>query len=264
VIRLAISGIAGRMGQALRRLIESSDDLQLTAGIDREARAGEGAARLGCLEVVVPGDAGRVLREADALVDFSAPAALRELLEADPGALAGRALVVGTTGLGEAEEALLAAVATSSPVVVAANFSVGVNLLLQLVQAAARVLTEERFDVEIVEAHHRRKVDAPSGTALALAEAAASARAAPLETVRRDGRSGQVGPRPAGEIGLHAVRGGAIVGEHRVHFIGDAERLELAHIASDRALFAEGALLAARWAAGRAPGRYRMSDVLGF
>lgn len=264
MIRLAISGIAGRMGQTLRRLIESSDDLQLTAGIDREALAGDAAARLGCLEVVTPAHAAGVLREADALVDFSAPAALAELLETDPEALMGRALVVGTTGLGEREEALLVAAARTSPVVVAANFSVGVNLLVQLVRAAARVLNEERFDVEIVEAHHRRKVDAPSGTALVLAEAAASARAAPLATLRRDGRSGQVGPRPAGEIGLHALRGGSIVGEHRVHFIGDAERLELAHIASDRALFAEGALLAARWAAGRAPGRYRMSDVLGF
>jgi 4-hydroxy-tetrahydrodipicolinate reductase len=252
------------MGQSLRQLVESSEDLRLVAGIDREALMGEAAARLGCPLVVTPAGASEVLGEADAVVDFSSPGALRVLLERNANALAGRALVVGTTGLGDRELALLDQAAAHSPVVVAANFSIGVNLLLQLVQSAARVLTEERFDVEIVEAHHRRKVDAPSGTALALAEAVAGARATPLETVRRDGRSGEVGPRPAGEIGLHSLRGGAVVGEHRVHFLGDAERLELAHVATDRALFAEGALLAARWAAGRASGRYRMTDVLGF
>lgn len=252
------------MGQAVRRLIDEADDLQLAGGIDREPRAGEAAAGLGCPSVLTPDSAGSLLGASDAVIDFSSPGALRSLLEHAGAALAGRALVVGTTGLGEQEQALLRQVAERSPVVAAANFSVGVNLLLQLVRSAARVLPEDRFDVEIVETHHRRKVDAPSGTALALAEAAAAARAAPLETVRRDGRSGQVGARPAGEIGLHSVRGGGVVGEHRVHFLGEAERLELAHIAADRTLFAEGALLAARWALGRAPGLYRMSDVLGF
>jgi 4-hydroxy-tetrahydrodipicolinate reductase len=209
----------------------------------------------------MPVTAGALVAESDVVIDFSSPAALRELLVTAGSSLAGRALVVGTTGLGEREQALLEEVSLHSPVVVAANYSIGVNLLLQLVQAAARVLSEERFDIEVVEAHHRRKVDAPSGTALA--RCGCAARAALLETVRRDGRW-QVGARPAGEIGIHSVRGGGVVGEHRVHFLGESERLELTHIASDRGLFAEGALLAARWAAGRAPGRYRMSDVLGF
>ena len=264
MIRVAVCGIAGRMGQAVRRLVAATDDLELVGGIDREAATGEAAASLGSPTVVVPAQAAVVVAASDVVLDFSAPLALRALLEYCGPELAGKALVVGTTGLGERERALLEEAARHSPVVAAANFSIGINLLLQLVQAAARVLPEDRFDIEIVETHHRGKVNAPSGTALALADAAAAARAVALETVRRDGRSGEPGPRPAGEIGLHALRGGAVVGEHRVLFLGDAERVELAHIATDRALFGEGALLAARWALGRAPGRYGMRDVLGF
>lgn len=262
--RILLCGIAGRMGQTLRSLIEKDEELTLSGGVDRQPLTGAVATALGCQEVRTPADAAPLLEESDVVIDFSAPAALRALLDLPAVSWEKKALIVGTTGLGAEEEARLARVAERSPVVVAANFSVGVNLLLQLVESAARVLGEEQFDVEIVEAHHRRKVDAPSGTALALARAVAAGRAVDLETVRRDGRSGEVGARPTGEIGLHAVRGGAIVGEHRVQFIGEAERIEIAHIAADRRLFAEGALVAARWAAGRAPGRYHMSDVLGF
>jgi len=263
MIRVAVCGVAGRMGQALRELIEPADDLELAGGIDREASTGEAAARLGCPRIFTPETAGPLLAVSDVVLDFSTPTGLRALLEHGSPALAGRALVVGTTGLGDADEALLGEAATHSPVVVAPNFSVGINLLLQLVETAARVLRADRFDVEVVEAHHRNKVDAPSGTALALARAVAAGRGSRVEELLRLGRSGETGRRPTGEIGLHAVRGGAVVGEHRVQFLGDTERLELVHEAADRRLFAEGALLAARWANGRAPGRYRMSDVLG-
>jgi 4-hydroxy-tetrahydrodipicolinate reductase len=263
LIRILVFGLAGRMGQALRRLVEDADDLRLVGGIEREPRRGEAAARLGCEAVVTAEDAGELISASDAVLDFSSPAALRQLLERSAEQLAGRALIVGTTGLAAREQELVAEAAHRSPVIVSANFSIGLNLLLELVQQAARVLAADRFDSEIVELHHRRKADAPSGTALALAAAIAAARKAPLETVRRDGRSGEIGPRPTGEIGLHALRGGAVVGEHRVHFLGTAERLELAHVATDRALFAEGALLAARWAAGRPPGRYELREVLG-
>lgn len=264
MIRVLVCGIAGRMGQALRALVEAADDLELAGGIDREPLTGSAAAALGCSTVAPPAGAAPLLDASDVVVDFSSPAALRTLLQAGGDRWRGRGLVVGTTGLGAEETALLDAVARDAAVVQAANYSVGVNLLLQLVATAARVLPGSAFDLEIVEAHHGAKVDAPSGTALALAEAAARARDVDLAGVRRDGRSGEVGARPAGEIGLHALRGGSVVGEHRVHFLGHAERLELSHIATDRRLFAEGALLAARWARGRPAGRYQMKDVLGF
>lgn len=262
--RIALCGVAGRMGQTLRRLIEQAEDLQLSGGIDREPVSGEAARALGCERILAAAGAAPVILESDVVIDFSAPAALRALLEHGASALAGKALIVGTTGLGPEDEARLDALAQAACVVSAANFSVGVNLLLGLAEQAARVLGDERFDVEIVEAHHRRKVDAPSGTALALANAVARGRAVSLDEVRRDGRSGETGARPTGEIGLHALRGGGVVGEHRVLFLGESERIELVHAAADRSLFAEGALVAARWASGRRAGRYAMTDVLGF
>jgi 4-hydroxy-tetrahydrodipicolinate reductase len=178
-------------------------------------------------------------------------------------ALDGRALVVGTTGLDDDTVKQLDALARRTAVLVAANFSVGVNLLLGLAEQAARVLPAATYDVEIVETHHGRKLDAPSGTALALGEAVARGRSVELAGVRRDGRSGTTGERPRGEIAFHALRGGSVAGEHHLHFLGQRERIELAHHAEDRALFAEGALVAARWITGRAPGRYTMGDVLG-
>jgi 4-hydroxy-tetrahydrodipicolinate reductase len=197
------------------------------------------------------------------VLDFSAPGLLTRLLDTQLGELAGRAVVVGTTGLDAALLRRLEAVAGKSAVLVAAHFSLGVNLLLALAEEAAQLLPPDRFDVEIVETHHRHKVDAPSGTALALGEAVARGRGAQLDEVRRDGRSGQTGARPTGEIGFHALRGGMVPGEHRVFFLGGRERIELAHSASDRGLFAEGALLAARWMSGREAGWYTMRDVLG-
>ena len=254
MIRIAICGITGRMGQTLTELIDSADDLELAGGIAHDAPADATG------PVVRMEHAQTVLARADVAIDFSAPAALQALIEqcGERGAL-----VVGTTGLDAQLEARLNALAKRMPVLVAANFSVGVNLLLGLVERAAAALPAERYDVEVVEAHHRRKVDAPSGTALALARAVAAGRAVALEDVRCDGRSGETGVRARGEIGIHALRGGNVVGAHTVHFLGERERIAISHEAQDRSLFAEGALVAARWLHGRAPGRYTMTDVLG-
>ncbi|HEX2188155.1 MAG TPA: 4-hydroxy-tetrahydrodipicolinate reductase [Longimicrobiaceae bacterium] len=260
-VRVVLSGASGRMGRTLARLAAEGAGVEVLAGLDRRGDP-EGACDIGCPVLLAPEDAGEVLAAADVVVDFSAPEFLARLLRAQGGALAGRALVVGTTGLGDGERSLLDGLSRSAAVLTAANFSVGVNLLAALVEEAARVLGPA-YDVEVVEAHHRRKADAPSGTALELARAAARGHDVELDSVRRDGRSGRPGERPAGEIGLHAVRGGDVVGEHRVMFLGDRERLELAHLAQDRALFAEGALRAARWIAGKPAGAYTMRDVLG-
>jgi len=259
-IRVVLSGATGRMGQAIAALAADHEGLQLVGGIGRQD--GDAACDIGCPVVHSASSAGEVIRAADVVVDFSSPELLRELLVDQGDALAGRALVVGTTGLDAELTERFHAAARRGPVLMAANFSVGVNLLLALAERAAATLGPE-YDVEIVEAHHRRKVDAPSGTALALGEAVATGRGVDLARVRVDGRSGRPGARPAGEVGFHAVRGGDVVGDHRVMFIGDRERVELVHVAQDRTLFAEGALRAARWLAGRPAGEYTMRDVLG-
>lgn len=260
---VVVSGASGRMGRALAELVREAGDLRLAGGIAREGRTAEQAAALGYERIAVADEARPLIESAEAVVDFSAPEQLEALLAAQREALAGRALVVGTTGLGAGLDEKLDAAAERSPVLAAANFSIGVNLLLALVEQAAARLAADRYDVEIVEAHHRHKADAPSGTALALGRAVAGARGARLDEIRRDGRSGRTGERGAGEIAFHALRGGEVTGEHRVTFLAARERLELAHGAADRSLFAEGALEAVRWSAGRPPGRYDMRDVLG-
>jgi 4-hydroxy-tetrahydrodipicolinate reductase len=263
MLNITISGVTGRMGQALTRLIAEAEDLRLVGGIAAGARSGNDARRLGCEHIEAIDDAARALEGADVCIDVSSAAALGALVAEHAAALRGRALVIGTTGFDDATLRVLAELASDSPVLVAANFSIGVHVLARLVEDAARLLGGDTFDVEIVEAHHRRKADAPSGTALLLAEAVAKARGVPLEEVRRDGRSGRTGERSTGEIGLHALRGGGVVGEHRVLLLGERERVELFHSALDRSVFAAGALHAARWLAGRAPGRYTMRDVIG-
>lgn len=270
---LVIAGIRGRMGQALVRLLDegasSTDGLRLVGGIGRPgagaaaSAAGGAAAATGPGVPVVPPDAAvPMIAGADVVIDFTGADGTRSLLEHCGTALRGRALVVGSTGLDDGTLGMLDDVAQHAAVLTAANFSVGVNLLAVLVEQAARVLPAARYDIEVVESHHRRKLDAPSGTALALGEAAARGRGRPLGEVRRDGRSGMTGERPRDEVGFHAVRGGGVVGEHQVMFLGERERIELNHVALDRALFAEGALLAAGWLCGRPPGRYEMKDVL--
>ncbi len=256
-VKIVVSGATGRMGATLARLAAADPRIALLAGIDRDAAEAEGYP-----EVRDLAGAADVIREADVLVDFSAPAFLARLLTEHTADLRGTAIVIGTTGLGAQEEALIEGAAAHSPVLTAANFSVAVNLLLSFAATAARVLGPE-YDVEIVEAHHRLKEDAPSGTALALGQAVAGARDLSLADARRDGRGGRPGKRTRDEIGFHALRGGLLAGEHEVRFLGDLDQLALVHRATDRALFAAGALRAAAWVAGRPAGRYGMRDVLG-
>lgn len=259
-VRVAVSGATGRMGRSVTRLAGRTSGIELAGGVAGRAgvdRGGEADHE----ELVALPDAGALLEAADVVIDFSAPSFLRSLLETHGGVLRGTPLVVGTTGLGAAEQRLLEEHSAHAPLLVAANFSVAVTVLLDLVERAARALPD--YEVEIVEAHHRRKEDAPSGTALALGEAIAAARGTALAATRRDGRSGRTGARRAGEIGFHALRGGEVVGEHQVMLLGDADRLELVHRAADRSLFAAGALQAARWLVAREPGRYSMRQVVG-
>lgn len=257
---LVISGATGRMGRSVARMAAAGGDLRVLGGLDREGDAATDPEELPV--ILPPAAAGNLLATAAVIVDFSAPEFLRDVVAAHAASASPAAFVIGTTGLGTDEQRLLDEAASRVPVLTAANFSVGVNLLLALARRTAATLGEE-FDIEIVETHHRRKEDAPSGTALALGEAVAEGRGVDLETVRIDGRSGRPGARPSGQVGFHALRGGDVIGEHQVHFIGSAERIELTHRASDRQLFAAGALRAARWIRGKAPGRYSMNQVLG-
>ena len=240
-MRIAIVGSAGRMGQAVA------------------------AAAAGHAEVVAEFDRGGDLAEAldgcDAYIDFSSPEATRGAAIA--ATVRRLPAVIGTTGLEHADHEAIAALAQVAPVVYAANFSLGVNLVLGLARAAARALGPE-WDAEVVEIHHRAKRDAPSGTALAIARAIAAGRGADYDRVKRHARAGEIGPRPRGEIGVQSVRGGDVVGEHVAYFFGQGERIELAHRATSRAIFATGALRAAAWVVGKPPGRYDMLDVLGF
>jgi 4-hydroxy-tetrahydrodipicolinate reductase len=245
-VRIAIRGAGGRMGSAIARLAAGDPAVAVVGGMDRatdEERARE------------------MVASCDVVIDVSSPEGTRTLLDHHAGTLAGRALVVGTTGLDAELHARLHGLRDRVAILVAANFSMGVALLLALVRRAAAALPGEAWDAEIIETHHAAKVDAPSGTALAIGEAIAQGRGGPID--RRDGRAGRAGPRPAGEVGFHAVRGGGVVGEHRTLFLGARERIEIAHAALDRDVFAAGALAAARWLAGRTPGLYGMDDVLG-
>jgi len=239
MLKTALIGSQGRMGQTLLGLA-AAHEVDFVATLD----AGD--------------DLANGLSGAAAAIDFSAPAATVTLAQAC--AEKGVALVSGTTGLSAAEQTIIAEVATKVPVVQAGNFSVGVNTLFWLVEKAADTLGPD-YVAEIMEIHHRHKKDAPSGTAMDLAYTLQAVKELP-ESALRHGREGQTGARPADEIALHALRGGEVVGEHTVFFFGPHDRLELTHRASDRGIFAAGALRAARWAAAQAPGLYSMRDVL--
>lgn len=239
--RIGIIGSAGRMGTALQDAIAAAGQ-DYVGGIDKD------------------GDAGALAAQAQVLVDFSAPAALEFNLDA--AIHAGVPIVVGTTGLEERHHWLIDAAAVSIPVLQTGNTSLGVTLLAHLVREAAQRLGED-WDIEIVETHHRMKVDAPSGTALLLGEAAAVGRGVHLADEAVRGRDGITGARKAGTIGFAAVRGGSVAGDHSVHFLADNERLTLSHLAENRAIFAKGAIRAAQWLLGKDPGRYTMSQVLG-
>lgn len=258
-VRVAITGASGRMGQALVDSVAGRAGVELAGLTDTPGSPWYGRTVAG---LPVSDDAAAAFAAADVAVDFTVPAATRA--HAELAAAHATALVVGTTGLDAQDQAAVTAAAAHVPVVQAANFSLGVNLLAALVQQAAERLGAD-WDIEILEMHHRHKVDAPSGTALALGAAAARGRGGDLDTLRAGPRDGITGPREPGRIGFAALRGGDVAGEHSVIFAGTKERLELTHKATDRAIFAEGALHAALWAAepGRAPGLYSMADVLG-
>ncbi len=256
--KICVLGPSGRMGRALIEASAGRADVELVAAIDRE-----GAEKLG--ETVAPGVVARTdlrsaLAAADVYIDFTSPAGTRAALSV--ARELAKPAVVGTTGLSAEDSAELDALAKVAPIVVAANFSLGVNLLLGLVQQAARALGTE-WDAEIVETHHRGKRDAPSGTALMIAKAVAAGHGSDYDAVKRHTRDGDVGPRPRGEIGVSTVRGGDVIGEHTATFFGPAERIEISHRASSRAIFANGALRAAAWVVGKPPGRYDMLAVLG-
>ncbi len=258
-LSVAVCGATGATGRVVVARILSDDDLALTGALaapDDPAQGAELAAG-----VRVTDDPHAFLTRADVVVDFSAPAALEALL----GALERRPvpLVVGTTALPQAVHGRLDELASRVPVLVAPNMSVGAQLLRRLVRLAAAA-TGPDWDVEIVELHHRRKVDAPSGTALALAEEVAGARGEDRRAALEIGRGRDAGPRASGAIGVQSLRGGDAVGEHTVMLLGSGERLELVHRATDRATFAAGALRAARWLCepGRRPGRYAIDDLL--
>ncbi len=264
-MRLVVTGAAGRMGRTLIKAIHETPGLTLCGALERPGAPDLGAdagalAGLGPLGVAISDDPLPLLVNADGIVDFSAPAATVEL--AALAAQARIAHVIGTTGLSERDLEKLAAAARHAAILRSGNMSLGVNLLAGLVARAAAALGEE-FDIENVEMHHRHKVDAPSGTALMLGEAAAKGRGIELAEHSERGRDGITGARSRGAIGFAALRGGGVIGDHSVIFAGDGERIELTHRAEDRTLFARGALKAALWARDRKPGLYSMADVLG-
>ena len=266
--RVAILGAGGRMGAAITRCIQDGrvPGLQLAGAVDRDGHPGLGA-DVGALSgttpagVLLTNDAAAVVPNIDVAIDFSAPESTAA--HAALAAAAGKALVIGTTGLAADQHASVSRASGSIPIVMAPNMSLGINLLLALARQAATSLRGKGYDVEIIERHHRLKKDAPSGTALGLGKAVAAGLDIDLDEASRHGREGVPGERTADEIGFHAVRAGDFVGDHTVLFATDGESVELSHRATSRDTFATGALRAAAWVCGREPGLYSMRDVLG-
>jgi 4-hydroxy-tetrahydrodipicolinate reductase len=264
-MRLIVVGAGGRMGRTLVKAVAESSGLALAGAVeaagstllgqDAGVLAGIGASGIKLTEDIKP-----LLARADAIVDFTTPAAT--LAHAELAAASGLVHVIGTTGLRADDEAKIAEAAKRTVIVKSGNMSLGVNLLAALVKRVAMTLGPE-FDIEILEMHHNKKVDAPSGTALLLGQAAAAGRRVDLAQTSVRGRDGVTGARRSGDIGFAALRGGSVVGEHFAIFAGPAERIELVHKAEDRMIFARGALTAAVWGRGRPPGLYSMADVLG-
>lgn len=243
MIDVCVLGPSGKMGHAVIEAARARQELRVASTVDIGDNIAAGLAK------------------AQVYVDFTTPDATRKAAQA---ALAKKtAAVIGTTGLGGDDQRAIDELAAVAPVVVAANFSLGVNLVLGLVKQAANILGPE-WDAEVVETHHKAKRDAPSGTALAIARAIAAGHNVEYDAVKRHVRDGDIGPRSRGEIGVATVRGGDVIGEHVAYFFGAAERIEIAHRATSRSIFAVGALRAASWVVGKPPGRYDMLDVLGF
>jgi 4-hydroxy-tetrahydrodipicolinate reductase len=262
--RIAILGAAGKMGRALLRAVAEEPGARLVAAIERAGSPALGQDSGILAGIAVSGISTRAelpaAGEADVWIDFSAPGAA--VGNAEKAVEAGAALVLGTTGVSATDKASIAAAARKVPVVFTPNMSVGVNVLLKLVADAARALGPA-YDIEIIEAHHKMKRDAPSGTALRLAEAVAEATGRNLEKTARYDRHGDIGPRTAEEIGMQTIRGGDVVGDHTVFFLGMGDRVEITHRASSRETFSRGAVRAALWLHGQTAGLYDMRDVLG-
>jgi 4-hydroxy-tetrahydrodipicolinate reductase len=265
MIRIAVSGAGGRMGRAIIELLRQQEGAALTAALERGdssligSDAGE-IAGVGRLGVTVSADPLAAIAASDVLIDFTHPAATLEHLEACRAA--GRRIVIGTTGLDEAGRRAIEEAGHDIPVVFAPNMSVGVNVCLKLLDLAARVLGDS-VDIEIIEAHHRHKIDAPSGTALRMGEVVAAALGRDLKSCAVYGREGHTGARDRKTIGFETIRAGDIVGEHTVMFADIGERVEITHKATSRSTFAGGAIRAALWLARQPPGCYDMQDVLG-
>jgi 4-hydroxy-tetrahydrodipicolinate reductase len=264
-MRLIVAGAGGRMGRTLIHAIAAMDGATLAGAVEAPGSAVIGRdagelAGLGKNGVAVAAEVEPLLTQADGLLDFTVPAATLALAELT--AKRGLVHIIGTTGLTGENEKLIAEAAKRAVIVKSGNMSMGVNVLAALVKRAAKTL-DEAFDVEILEMHHNKKVDAPSGTALMLGEAAAAGRGVDLGRRSVRGRDGHTGARSPGDIGFASLRGGSVVGDHTVIFAGPAERIELVHKAEDRMIFARGAVRAALWARGQKPGLYSMADVLG-
>lgn len=264
-MKIGVVGCAGRMGQMLVREIAATPGCTLAGGTERVGGPALGKdigvlAGLEPLGVVAIDDAAALFAEADAVIDFTSPDA--SVRHAALAAQSETVLVIGTTGIGPAQQEAITQAATHTPIVQSPNMSLGVNLLLALVEQVGRALGDD-YDIDILEMHHRNKVDAPSGTALGLGRAAAAGRGVALEDVWQKVRDGHTGVRPRGEIGFATLRGGDVIGDHTVVFATEGERVELTHKASGRQIYAKGAVRAALWANDKQPGLYSMKDVLG-
>jgi 4-hydroxy-tetrahydrodipicolinate reductase len=264
-LKVTIAGAGGKMGAANIRAIAATAGITVVSAFDRAGApaVGKDAGELAGIEalgVTITADVAAALADAEAIIDFTAPA--NSVALAQEAAKRGLVHIIGTTGCSEADDAAIREAAARARIVKAGNFSLGVNLLLGLVKQAAAALPG--FDIEILEMHHNKKVDAPSGTALMLGEAAARGRSVDLKTHSVRVRDGHTGAREEGSIGFATLRGGNVIGEHKVILAGPSERIELNHIADNRALFADGAVRAALWVRDQRPGLYSMADVLGF
>jgi 4-hydroxy-tetrahydrodipicolinate reductase len=263
-MKLAIAGAAGRMGRVLTRIVHETDGAEVAGGIEPKGSVHVGVdmgeiAGIGRLDVAISGDPLELFTRIDGLLDFTVPAATLALAELS--AQARIVHVIGTTGIDEDGNARIKAAARHARIIKSGNMSLGVNLLAALVRKAAAVLGED-FDIEVLEMHHKHKIDAPSGTALLLGEAAALGRGIDLRQRSVRSRDGHTGARPVGDIGFATLRGGSVVGDHTVMFAGPAERIEFSHRAESRDIFARGAVRAALWGFDKKPGFYTMTDVL--
>ncbi len=264
-MKIGVVGCAGRMGQMLVREIAATAGCTLAGGTERVGGPALGKdigllAGIEAVGIAAIDDPVTLFAQADAVIDFTSPDSTER--HAALAAQGQTALIIGTTGLNPSQQAAVAQAATHTPIVQSPNMSLGVNLLLALVEQVAGVLGDD-YDIDVLEMHHRNKVDAPSGTALGLGRAAAAGRKVALETVWQKVRDGHTGVRPRGEIGFATLRGGDVVGDHTVLFATEGERIELTHKASSRQVFAKGAVRAALWARDKTPGLYSMRDVLG-